>query len=71
MKAADYQLTFEPIDPLFILGNSVGPYSDGQPSPSGTLDPITVPNLSAGSVQTINVKALRLRRWRLSGRDRH
>ena len=58
VTTADYQLTFEPIDPLFILGNSVGPYSNGQPSLSGTLNPITVPGLSAGSVQTINVKAL-------------
>ncbi len=55
VTTANYQLTFESIDPLFILGNSVGPYSDGQVLPSGTLDPITVPNLGAGSVQTVNV----------------
>jgi hypothetical protein len=58
VNAADYQLTFEAIDPLFILGNSVGPYTDGQPSPSGTLTPITLSSLSSGSAQTINVKAL-------------
>jgi hypothetical protein len=52
---ADYQLTFESIDPLFILGNSVGPYVDGQVLASGTLAPITVRSLGAGSMKTINV----------------
>jgi hypothetical protein len=55
VTAADYQLTFESIDPLFMLGNSVGPYSDGQVLPSGTLNPISIPNLSASSKQTQNV----------------
>ena len=55
MSTATYQLTFESIDPLFMLDNSVGPYSDGQVQPSGTLDPITIQNLSAGSVKTVNV----------------
>lgn len=54
VTTANYQVTFESIDPLYILGNSVGPYGDGQVSPSGTLAAITVPNLSAGSVQTVN-----------------
>jgi hypothetical protein len=55
MSTATYQLTFESINPLFMLGNSVGPYSDGQVLPSGTLDPITIQNLGAGSAKTINV----------------
>jgi hypothetical protein len=57
VTTAGYQLTFESIDPLFILGNSVGPYVDGQVLPSGTLDPITVPNMSAGDTRAVNVTA--------------
>ena len=30
VSSANYQVTFEAIDPLFILQNSVGPYHDGQ-----------------------------------------
>jgi hypothetical protein len=56
VSTASYQITFEAIDPLFILGNLVGPYGDGQVSPSGTLSPITVRDLNAGSTQTVNVK---------------
>jgi hypothetical protein len=55
VTTADYQLTFESIDPLFILGNSVGPYIDGQVLASGTLAPIVIRNLSAGSTKTVNV----------------
>ena len=52
---ANYQLTFEPINPLYILSNSVGPYLDGTPEPSGTLAPISVPSMSAGNSQTLTV----------------
>jgi hypothetical protein len=52
---ADYQVTFEAIDPLYILADSVGPYSQGQVNPSGTLNAISVPNMSAGSAKTVNV----------------
>jgi hypothetical protein len=52
---ANYQVTFEPINPLYILTNSVGPYLDGSPEPSGTLSPISVPSMSAGSSQTLTV----------------
>ena len=52
---ANYQITFESIDPLYILTDSVGPYAAGQVAPSGTLQPISLPNLSAGSTQTVNV----------------
>jgi hypothetical protein len=55
VSKASYQITFEAIDPLFILGNSVGPYSDGQVVPSGSLAPITVRDLCAGCVQTVSV----------------
>lgn len=54
-KTADYVVTFEEIDPNYILANSVGPYVLGSPSPSGTLAPITVPGLTAGSAQTLTV----------------
>jgi len=55
MTAADYQVTFEAVDPLYILTNSVGPYIDGQPTPSGTLSAISVPGLAAGSSETLTV----------------
>jgi hypothetical protein len=55
VSTASYQITFEAIDPLFILGNSVGPYGDGQVVQSGTLAPITVRDVSAGIVQMVNV----------------
>jgi hypothetical protein len=52
---ANYQVTFETINPLYILTNSVGPYLDGQVTPSGTLASISVPAMSAGSTQTLTV----------------
>jgi hypothetical protein len=55
MTTANYQLTFETINPLYILENSVGPYRDGQVAPSGTLQAVTVANMSAGSSQTLHV----------------
>jgi hypothetical protein len=51
----NYQVTFEPINSLYILSNSVGSYLDGSPQPSGTLAPISVPSMSAGSSQTLTV----------------
>ncbi|MGD0156948.1 MAG: IPT/TIG domain-containing protein [Terracidiphilus sp.] len=55
VTSATYQITFEPIDPLYILENSVGPYTLGQVAPSGKLSPIALPNLSAGSSQTLTI----------------
>jgi hypothetical protein len=52
---ANYEVTFEAINPLYILTDSVGPYLDGQVTPSGTLSPISVPRMSAGSAQTLTV----------------
>jgi len=52
---ANYQVTFEAVNPGYILTNSVGPYLDGSPEPSGTLSAISVPSLSAGSAQTLTV----------------
>jgi len=53
--AANYTVSFEPVDPLYMLSDSVGPYLDGAPKPSGTLSPITVPALSAGMSKTLTV----------------
>ncbi len=55
MTTANYQVSFEAINPLYILENSVGPYNQGQVAPSGTLNAISLANLSAGSTQTITV----------------
>ena len=57
MSAADYQISFERIDSLYILGNAVGPYVDGQVAPSGILAPLILRGLTAGSAQTLTVKA--------------
>ena len=54
-KVASYQVTFEAIDPLYILENSVGPYTQGQVSPSGALNTITLFSLSPGATQTFTV----------------
>lgn len=57
VTTANYQITFEAIDPLYILENSVGPYNQGQVEPSGTLNSISLVNLTAGSTQTFTVTA--------------
>jgi hypothetical protein len=58
MTSASYQISFEAIDPLYILSNSVGPYTDGQVTPSGKLNSIVLPNLSAESSKDITVIAI-------------
>jgi hypothetical protein len=55
VTTASYRVTFEAVDPLYILENSVGPYTQGQVSPSGALNTITLSNLSPGSTQTLSV----------------
>ncbi|QNI30556.1 IPT/TIG domain-containing protein [Alloacidobacterium dinghuense] len=45
---ADYQLTFESLNPLYALGYSVGPYTQGQVSPSGAMPVITLNGMTAG-----------------------
>ncbi|MGC1462089.1 MAG: IPT/TIG domain-containing protein, partial [Terracidiphilus sp.] len=54
MTTANYQVIFESINPLYILTDTVGPYSAGQVAPSGTLQAISIPNLAAGSSQALN-----------------
>ncbi len=55
MNAASYQLTFEPINPLYMLAESVGPYIAASPAPSGTMPVIALSNLSAGSARTLTI----------------
>ncbi|MGA9586180.1 MAG: IPT/TIG domain-containing protein [Terracidiphilus sp.] len=55
MSTADYQVTIETISPLYMLAESVGPYVEGSPTPSGTMPVISVPQMSVGSAQTLTV----------------
>jgi hypothetical protein len=55
MTSAKYQVTFEAINPLYILTESVGPYLDGQVTASGTLAAISVPALTVGGLRTLSV----------------
>jgi hypothetical protein len=55
VTTADYLVTFEAVNPGYMLTSSVGPYLDGSPEPSGTLSAISVPGLQAGSAQTLTV----------------
>ena len=55
MAAASYLVTFEAVSPMDMLTSSVGPYLDGSPQPSGTLQAILVPALTAGGAQTLTV----------------
>ena len=57
VTTVNYQVTFETIDSLYILTNSVGPYLDGQVAPSGTLASISVPAMLPGSAQTLTINA--------------
>jgi hypothetical protein len=52
---ASYQVSFEPIDPLYILDTSVGPYRYGSPLLSGSLPSIIVPAMAAGGAKTLTV----------------
>lgn len=55
MTSADIQVTFEAVDPMYILENAVGPYAAGQVAPSGALNTVTLHGLTAGSTQTLTV----------------
>jgi hypothetical protein len=52
---ADYQLSFEPLNPLYAAGYSVGSYMQGQVTPSGTMPVVTLLGLTAGSAVTQDV----------------
>ena len=68
LTSASYQITFEAIDPLFVLQMAVGPYSYGSPAPSGTLNPITVASPLRRSLADSRRQRSGLRRRRLPGR---
>jgi hypothetical protein len=57
VTSANYQVTFEPVNPLYSGAISVGPYLIGSPSPSGTLSTFTVSRLHAGNSQNLTVTA--------------
>ncbi len=54
MSTANYQISFEGINADNILMQSVGPYLQGSPAPSGTPVTVVLQNLSAGSTKTVN-----------------
>jgi hypothetical protein len=56
--SAQYQLTFEAVNPLYTGTPSVGPYTTGQVTPSGTMPVIALGTLNAGSgvTQTVVVE---------------
>jgi hypothetical protein len=53
--SAQYQLSFEAVNPLYTGALSVGPYKTGQVTPSGTMPTIAIGILSAGSAVTQTV----------------
>ena len=55
---ANYEVTFEAINPLYMLESSVGPYVDGSPAPSGSMPALSVPGMKAGMSQTFSVNIL-------------
>ena len=55
MTSANYQVSFEAVNPLYIDSVSVGPYALGSPAPYGILATVEVNGMSAGSAQTLSV----------------
>lgn len=53
--STNYQLSFEPINPLYMLTESVGPYVLGSPSPSGSMPVVSIQNMSAGGEQNLTI----------------
>lgn len=55
VTSSDYQLSFESVNPEYVQEFSVGAYTAGQVSPSGTMPVITLRGLAAGSAVTQDV----------------
>ncbi len=55
MTSATYQVTFEAIDPLYMLAEVVGPYDEGSPLPSGTMPVLAETGMTAGTVRSMEV----------------
>jgi hypothetical protein len=57
VTSANYQVSFEAVNPLYFDAISVGPYVLGSPSPSGTLSTIPVNGLQLGATQNLTFNA--------------
>ena len=57
VTSANYQVSFEAVNPLYIRDASVGPYLLASPTPSGTLQTTTVNGMQAGSSHVLTVNA--------------
>jgi len=55
VTSSDYQLSFKAVNPEYVQEFSVGAYTVGQVSPSGTMPVITLSGLTAGSAITQDV----------------
>lgn len=55
VTSANYQITFEPVNPLYTGNDAVGPYTTGQVTPSGTTPTIALNGLTAGTSLTETV----------------
>jgi hypothetical protein len=58
VTSANYQVSFEPVNPLYAGTISVGPYLLGSPSLSGTLPTLTVNGLAGGSSHNLALTAV-------------
>jgi hypothetical protein len=56
VTSANYRVSFEPVNPLYIDVISVGPYVLGSPTPSGTLATMQVNGLAPGGTQTLIIE---------------
>ena len=66
---ANYQLTFEAVNPLYTALVSVGPYTTGQVTPSGTMPTIDLQQLTAGATEMESVPVGNSADESLSGDD--
>ncbi|MFC5862580.1 Ig-like domain-containing protein [Acidicapsa dinghuensis] len=55
VTTANYQVTFEAVNPQYANSESVGPYVLGSPAPSGTMTTITLTGLTAGGSKQLAI----------------
>ncbi|HTJ28866.1 MAG TPA: IPT/TIG domain-containing protein [Acidobacteriaceae bacterium] len=58
MTTANYQVSFEAVNPQYANSGSVGPYVLGSPSPSGSLQTVAVNGLAPGGAQQLAVSSM-------------
>ena len=58
VTTANYQVSFEAVNPQYANGSAVGPYWLGSPAPSGTLQTATVSGLSVGGSRQVSVNSM-------------